>query len=257
MTNRITEIHGNIFASNCQTLVNTVNCVGIMGAGIALEFKFRHPEMFEKYAAYCKQGLIAVGKLWLYKPSETSRDKRWVLNFPTKLHWKDPSRREYLEAGLAKFIESYRKRGIESIAFPILGAMNGGIDEEESLKIMREYLRECAVPVEIYRYDPRATDDLYNEFRRRILASSNGVDLSKSLGLRRDLVEKIQETLEREPNINSISQLASVKGIGLKSLEKSFRYIMDSPFQYEPATGNAGNPEPPAASELSRTPSLL
>ena len=82
MTN-ITEITGNIFTSECQTLVNTVNCNGVMGAGIALEFKLRHPKMFEQYVEHCKRGRIDIGKLWLYKPSQDAGDRRWVLNFPT------------------------------------------------------------------------------------------------------------------------------------------------------------------------------
>ena len=232
----INEITGNIFTSECQTLVNTVNCVGVMGAGIALEFKFRHPAMFERYVEHCYAGRINIGQLWLYKPMPEESDQRWVLNFPTKKHWKDPSKNEYLVMGLKKFTEAYRDKEIESIAFPILGATNGKMAERESLSIMLPYLEQCDIPVEIYHYDPTATDDLYEEFRRRILSDEDDKTMAKNIGLRVDFVRKIREVLEWEHDINSISQLASVKGIGLKTLEKSFRYIMDNP---QPAVARA------------------
>lgn len=225
----ITEITGNIFTSECQTLVNTVNCVGVMGAGIALEFKFRHPAMFERYTRLCKDGYIETGRLWLYKPPQDAPDHRWVLNFPTKKHWKDPSKHPYLVMGLKKFVEAYEHKGIESIAFPILGATSGKMVEEDSLIIMRHYLSRCDIPVEIYHYDPAAKDDLYDEFRRRVLANEDDAAMAKAMGLRVNFVRRVREVLEREHDINSISQLASIKGIGLKTLEKSFQYVMDNP----------------------------
>lgn len=228
----VTVKQGNIFASQCQTLVNTINCDGVMGAGIALEFKLRHPEMFEKYVEHCQNKRIIIGKLWIYKPPANSKEQRWVLNFPTKLHWKNPSKIEYLEAGLKKFVETHRRREIESIAFPVLGSANGGIPEAESLSIMQKYLNECLIPIEIYRYDAEALDDLYETFKHKFTQMTDA-RLAGDLGLRVDIIKKIRAAMERQHQINSISQLASVKGIGLKSLEKSFRYIMDRPEQKE------------------------
>ena len=124
---------GNLFSSSCQTIVNTVNCVGIMGAGIALEYRLRYPKMYKKYVEYCKTGLIKIGSLWLYKHS----DEKWVLNFPTKTHWKYPSKTEYLLMGLDKFIDSYEQKGITSVAFPILGSEKGGLPKPYKLD---EYL---------------------------------------------------------------------------------------------------------------------
>ena len=77
-------IKGNIFTTQCSTIVNTVNCVGVMGAGIAFEFRLRYPKMFEKYKEYCSKKYMDIGKLWLYKPED---GKKQVLNFPTKYHW--------------------------------------------------------------------------------------------------------------------------------------------------------------------------
>ena len=228
----ITIKTGNIFTSKCQTLVNTVNCDGVMGAGIALEFRLRLPEMFEKYVEHCRAGRIVVGALWIYKPPARAREQRWVLNFPTKRHWKNPSRIEYLEAGLEKFLRTCHGRGIQSIAFPLLGAANGGLTEDESRSVMRRYLSQCSIPVEIYRYDPTATDDLYEEFRGKLLRPDHPDDrgMAKAMGLRIDQFRKVCDTLEgRQDKINSLGQLASVKGIGLKTLEKCFHYVMDAP----------------------------
>lgn len=227
MTN-VSEITGNIFTSECQTLVNTVNCVGVMGAGIALEFKFRHPAMFDRYVGLCRDGLMDIGKLWLYRPPEGSADSRWVLNFPTKKDWKNPSKKEYLELGLKKFTATYRAKGVESVAFPALGAANGGLEEDDSIEIMQRHLKQCNIPVEIYRYDRTAKDDRYDEFRGKFLANGDDAAMAKATGLRVDFVRKVRDASERD-NVRSISQLASVRGVGPKTLEKVFRYVMDGP----------------------------
>ena len=157
-------ITGNLFTSSCQTIVNTVNCVGVMGAGIALECRLRFPEMHENYISLCNEEKIDIGLLWIYKSP-----KRWILNFPTKKNWKYPSKKEYLHTGLKKFCDTYKEKGIESIAFPLLGADKGGIPQEDSLSIMRSYLDNIDIEVEIYRYDPKAKDDLYDKTKKFIL----------------------------------------------------------------------------------------
>ena len=138
--------NGNLFESQCQTLVNTVNCVGIMGKGIALEFKKLYPKMFEQYRIYCKQGLLDIGKLYLWK-----EENNWVLNFPTKIDWRNPSKYEWIEKGLQKFVIIYKEKGITSIAFPMLGCNNGKLDKNIVLPMMKKYLEKCDdLDVEIY-----------------------------------------------------------------------------------------------------------
>ncbi len=211
-------LRGNIFTSKCQTIVNTVNCVGVMGAGIAYECRLRYPQMYEKYAELCKDRMINIGSLWLYKGED-----KWILNFPTKFHWKYESKPEYLEKGLQKFLDTYRERGITSIAFPLLGASNGGIPEEVSIKIMKQYLDKCDIPVEIFYYDPTAYDDLFLKFKN-LWNSIPERELANKSGLRIDFVRKVKTALERD-DIRSLSRLLTVKGIGDVTLEKSFRYI--------------------------------
>lgn len=146
----ITFRKGNIFNTKMQTIVNTVNCVGVMGKGLALEFKLRYPDMFYKYKELCQSKLMGIGKLWIYKSESCPQ---WILNFPTKLHWKNPSKIEYIEAGLRKFVESYKEKGITSIAFPLLGTHNGGLGKSEVLELMYKYLEKCDLEVEIYEYE--------------------------------------------------------------------------------------------------------
>lgn len=136
----------NIFDSQCDVIVNTVNCVGVMGKGIALEMKKRYPDMFVKYKEYCEKGLIDIGKLWLWKGKDKS-----ILNFPTKKHWKEKSDYSYIEEGMKKFRETYQLKGIRTIAFPMLGCSNGGLDKDIVLEIMAKHLVKCDdLIVEIY-----------------------------------------------------------------------------------------------------------
>ena len=135
-------VEGNIFTTECQTIVNTVNCFGIMGAGIALECRYRYPEMFERYKEMCEKKLLDIGKLYLYHSTN-----KWILNFPTKNHWKYPTKPIYLEKGLLKFKETYQQKKIKSIAFPLLGAQNGGLSKDESLELLQKHLKEVEIPI--------------------------------------------------------------------------------------------------------------
>ena len=142
----ICYIDGDLLESPAKVLVNTVNTVGVMGKGIALRFKRVYPEMFKAYRGYCEQGQLAVGRLHLYKTRH-----KWILNFPTKKHWRQPSRVEYIESGLRTFADSYAERGITNIAFPALGCGNGELDFESQVKpLMERYLGSLSIPTFIY-----------------------------------------------------------------------------------------------------------
>ncbi|WP_151899676.1 macro domain-containing protein [Sulfurimonas hydrogeniphila] len=214
----VIEKRGNIFTTQAQTIVNTVNCVGIMGAGIAYEFRLRHHDMFTKYQTLCDNKQITIGKLWIYKSKEKN-----ILNFPTKKDWKFPSKEEYLTKGLEKFVATYKQKGITSIAFPLLGADKGGLKPEKSLEIMTKYLSQCDIDVEIWHFDPTAEDDLYNNFKNIFLSLEEDV-IKKESKIRADILKKIKNALQI-PEINSLSGLLRVKGVGDRSLEKLFIYI--------------------------------
>ena len=219
---KITFLKGNIFNTKMQTIVNTINCVGVMGKGIALVFKLRYPEMFDKYQELCKSKMIGIGKLWLYKASESPQ---WVLNFPTKFHWKYPSKIQYLEAGLQKFVDTYEEKGITSIAFPMLGTHNGGLDKNEVRKLMEEYLSKCNIDIEIYDYDPNAPYDLFEEFKEKWNLIPKK-DLRLVTGIR---TQKQVETIDYAVNsesIKSMSGLIEYPGIGIATMQRCYQMVM-------------------------------
>lgn len=141
----IEYIEGNIFDSPAQVIVNTVNTVGVMGKGIALEFKNRYPQMFEKYKIACEKRQLTIGKLMLI-----SAPDHMLLMFPTKENWRYPSKLSYIEQGLKRFCDNYAQRGITSIAFPKLGCGNGDLDWNDVRPLMEKYLKN--LPIDIYIY---------------------------------------------------------------------------------------------------------
>ena len=117
---------GDLLDADVEALVNAVNTAGVMGKGLALQFKRRFPASFEAYAAACKRGEVATGRMHVVEMNEPA-GPRYIINFPTKQHWRDPSRLEYVRAGLNALVEEIRARGIRSIAVPPLGCGLGGL----------------------------------------------------------------------------------------------------------------------------------
>lgn len=151
-------IRSSIFDSPAQTLVNTVNTVGVMGKGIAKEFKARHPSMFREYKKLCDDRVLQIGTLHLWRgPS------RWVLNFPTKTTWKLPSRLSYIESGLQTFAQNYKQMGVRSISFPPLGCGNGNLDWNEVRPLMLQYLWD--LDIAIYIHDKQVGEQFQPEHR--------------------------------------------------------------------------------------------
>ncbi len=130
---------GDVFASKAQVLVNTVNCCGVMGAGIAKEYRKRFPKMYRAYRKACRSGEIAIGHPQLWKS-----DDQWILNFPTKLHFIQNSDLAHIRAGLEWLILNYRDLGIKTIALPPLGAGLGKLD----WKAVRQLIIEKLVDLE-------------------------------------------------------------------------------------------------------------
>lgn len=120
---------GNLFDARTQALVNTVNTVGVMGKGIALMFKTRFPENMRAYAAACKKGEVKTGKMFVTETYGST--PRWIVNFPTKQHWKDKSQMQWIIDGLVDLRAFIEDNEVGSIALPALGAGNGGLDWEE------------------------------------------------------------------------------------------------------------------------------
>lgn len=143
----ITYAPGSIFDSPAQTLVNPVNCVGVMGGGLAAEFKRRWPEMFKAYRNKCNSAEMVVGEPIPYYFS----DDRFIVNFPTKNHYALPSRIEWIDIGLEFFcVYACRVWGVTSVAFPALGCGLGGLDWKDVKPLMERHLSKLDIPVYIY-----------------------------------------------------------------------------------------------------------
>jgi O-acetyl-ADP-ribose deacetylase (regulator of RNase III) len=145
----ITYVLGDLFTSPADVLVNTVNTVGVMGKGIAKDFKKAFPEMFREYQDLCERGELQIGSLHYWRGPSKS-----VLNFPTKRHWRGRSRLDDIERGLQTFVSRYDEYSINSIAFPQLGCGNGDLDWENQVRpLMEQYLRVLPIEIFLHHYD--------------------------------------------------------------------------------------------------------
>lgn len=132
---------GNILAEDVEAIINTVNCVGIMGRGIALQFKNAFPENFKAYTAACKRDEVQPGRMFIYATNRLT-NPQFIINFPTKRHWKGKSRMEDIDAGLDALVDEIRKCKIRSIAIPPLGSGLGGLDWSKVRSRIEAKLRE-------------------------------------------------------------------------------------------------------------------
>ncbi|HEU4341385.1 MAG TPA: macro domain-containing protein [Candidatus Binatia bacterium] len=151
---------GDILQSKAQTLINTVNCVGVMGKGIALEFKNRFPEMFVDYAERCKRKEVKPGVPYLYKTLLPPQ----IINFPTKDHWKSVSRISDIERGLKLLVAQYKEWGVTSLAIPPLGCGNGQLEWKAVGPLIYRYASQMDIPVELYAPYGTAPRELTVEF---------------------------------------------------------------------------------------------
>jgi len=147
-------IKGNILDSDAQALVNTVNTMGIMGKGIALQFKKAYPNNYSAYEKACQNNEIKIGKMFVTEDSNTASGERIIINFPTKTNWRKPSEYTYIEEGLEDLIKVIEEKKIKSIAIPPLGAGNGGLKWEKVKKIIEQKLLHLGL--DVYVYEPTA-----------------------------------------------------------------------------------------------------
>jgi len=144
---------GDILKSEAEALVNTVNCMGVMGRGIALQFKNAFPENFKAYAAACKREQVQPGRMFVFETGQLT-PPRYIINFPTKRHWRGKSRIEDIEAGLGALVAEIRARRIRSIALPPLGAGLGGLDWVAEVRPRVEAALRALDDVQVIVYEP-------------------------------------------------------------------------------------------------------
>ncbi|THB63365.1 MAG: Appr-1-p processing protein [Gammaproteobacteria bacterium] len=148
---------GDILHADVEAIVNTVNCVGVMGRGIALQFKKAWPENFKAYATACKHQQVKPGHMHVYKTEQLANPK-FIINFPTKRHWRCASRLEDIESGLHALVESIKEFGIKSIAIPPLGSGLGGLDWAQ-VRQQIESITSSLVDVQIFIYEPKGAPE--------------------------------------------------------------------------------------------------
>jgi O-acetyl-ADP-ribose deacetylase (regulator of RNase III) len=154
---------GDLFASRAQTLVNAVNCVGVMGKGIALEFKTRFPAMFDDYAARCRRGAVRLGEPYPFRDVSGAM----IINFPTKGHWRTPSRLADIAKGLDYFAQHAHEWGVTSAAFPALGCGNGGLAWREVGPMIYQKLLRLELEIELQAPPSTPPAQLTTEFLAR------------------------------------------------------------------------------------------
>ena len=148
---------GDILLTDAEALVNTVNCVGIMGRGIALQFKDAYPENFKAYEAACERGEVQPGRMFVFETRHITNPK-YIVNFPTKRHWRGKSRMEDIEAGLKALADEIRKRRIRSIALPPLGSGLGALDWRDVRPRIEAALRGLE-DVQVIVFEPHGATD--------------------------------------------------------------------------------------------------
>jgi O-acetyl-ADP-ribose deacetylase (regulator of RNase III) len=122
-------VRGDLFDSGVEALVNPVNCAGVMGAGLAAQFRRRFPANFSAYVDACRRGVLRPGRVFVFDTGCAL--PRWIVNFPTKDHWRDGSRIEFIAMGLVDLLRAIREHGIGTIAIPALGCGLGGLSWSE------------------------------------------------------------------------------------------------------------------------------
>jgi O-acetyl-ADP-ribose deacetylase (regulator of RNase III) len=141
---------GNLLDSKAEALVNTVNTIGVMGKGIALQFKNMFPNNYKLYLNACKNNEVAVGKLLVIEDESLLTGKKIIINFPTKTTWRLPSEYKYIEEGLEELVKLIKNENIQSIAIPPLGSGNGGLDWNKVKEIIEKYLVNVDCNIQIY-----------------------------------------------------------------------------------------------------------
>jgi O-acetyl-ADP-ribose deacetylase (regulator of RNase III) len=231
----ITFTEGNLLKANTEALVNTVNTVGVMGKGIALMFKEAFPENFRAYSAACKKQQIKVGQIFATERKDLMGGPKWIINFPTKQHWRNPSKIEWIKEGLQDLVRFIAEHKIKSIALPPLGSGNGGLDWKSVRPLIESAMGSLDVQVVVY--EPTA--------RYQNVAKPSGVEkLTTARALVAELVRRYS-VLGFECTLLEIQKLAyllqrKIVASGLESpLELEFQADKFGP--YAPTLGHLLN----------------
>jgi O-acetyl-ADP-ribose deacetylase (regulator of RNase III) len=146
----ISYTRGNLLADKAEALVNTVNCVGVMGKGIALAFRKAFPVNYDLYRAACVAGEVQPGKLFIVNDFNLLYGQKRIVNFPTKADWRKPSQYEFVESGLKALVGHLNANPIGTLALPALGCGNGGLDWQRVKGMIESNLGDLPTAVVVY-----------------------------------------------------------------------------------------------------------
>ncbi|WP_317382561.1 macro domain-containing protein [Megasphaera stantonii] len=187
--------HGDLLQCDAEALVNTINCVGTMGKGIALAFKNKFPDNFKAYKIACDKKEIRPGKMFVYDMSDLF-NKKYIINFPTKDHWRGRSKLIYIKEGLWDFVRVINELNIQSVAIPPLGCGNGGLQWNVVKPLIEESLQNIKHNITVYIYEPPK--------RFVVIQSNNILNPSRALLL-------CAMRIYQEPDCDDLSRLEAQK----------------------------------------------
>lgn len=223
----IKYVDDTVFNVNADCIVNTVNCVGVMGKGLALEFALRFPELNSLYIEDCKKNIVKPGNVYYYNIDGTK-----ILNFTTKNHYKDPSRYEWIEEGLKAIVNLYKKLDINSIAVPYLGCSNGGLDKNKVLKLIEKYLDLNDLIVYV------CSSKKVSGVEQNMIDSFKSTDLDRLSKIVKLNYRQLDRINENKKNINHFYDILKMPGIGIKTYKKLFDYFYNHSFNKKEAQTN-------------------
>lgn len=201
-----------VFNTSADCIVNTINCVGFMGKGIALEFALRYPKLEELYVEACHKKQIHTGRVYFYEI-----DGQKIINFPTKFHFKYPSQIEWIEQGLQYFVDNYKSWGIKSVAFPLLGASNGGLNPQEVEEIMIKYL--STIDIVVYICHSKLLEG--KEFE--MVNAFNSTPVSEMKKHIRLTTKQVNALIQHQHKIKRFIDISKIDGIGIDTYKSLFR----------------------------------
>lgn len=202
-----------VFNVGAQVIVNTVNCVGVMGNGLALECRLRYPAMFEDYVMRCTTGEVQIGKPYLYWKEPTFG----ILNFPVKVHWKYPAQLSWVKQSLQGFRRLFEETQISFIAFPLVGCHLGKLNPDEIQPSMEQFLAD--LPCEVYICLDREEHATGIEGQMVTLLNEDDA-WREAIGLRQEIIDVI---LDARP-IKRFRDVRQIAGVGKTTYERLHRW---------------------------------
>ena len=209
-------LNKTVFNSGCDGIVNTVNCIGVMGAGIALEFALRYPKMAIQYQDDCKEKKVKIGQILTYPEEDVL-----IINFPTKFHWKYPSQLNWIARGLDYLRDHYIEWRIKSIAVPPLGCSNGGLDFNDVKELIVDKLKDIDLDVYI------CIDPGYPEGKELQMVEAFNQTDKQALCDQLVIKGKARLALIESKTIDRFFKIKELENVGITTYEKLFNYFYE------------------------------